>query len=498
MSVAEHDSTAFLGARRLLELLEARAVSSRELLELYLDRGGRVGEAINPFVTIDAERAMAAADAADAARSRGDRQLGSLHGLPMTVKDAFETAGLRTTSGSEMLADHVPARDADAVARLRAAGAVIFAKTNLPEFAADGQSFNSVAGTTNNPWDLERSPSGSSGGSAAALASGLTSLELGSDISGSIRLPAHACGVFGLKPSYGLVPLRGHIPGPPGTLAVADMNVAGPLARDADDLELALDVLAGPDQARAKGWRLELPPARARELARYRIAVWLDDPACRVDDELLVVLQAAISKLSNAGAQLDERTGPVALADAIRVHRTLLMAVSSSGLTDEQFSGLVGAVGAGALPDEDRSRHMRWLAQSKRDWNFVNEERARMTAAWAGFFDEYDALLCPVGPVAAIPHDHDPDMDGRRVLINGEQREYWDQVCWISMASACYLPAASVPVGLTGSGLPVGLQVIAPYLEDRTAIDVARQIAAVTGGFMAPPEPAAASSRSEA
>lgn len=479
----------FLTARQALAQLERRELSSVELLDHYLERIERLGDPINPFVTLEPELAREEARKADQERAAG-RATGVLHGLPMTVKDCFETAGMRTTCGFEGLAGYVPQQDAEAVARLRAAGAVIFGKTNLPTFAADGQSFNPVAGTTNNPWDLSRSPSGSSGGAAAALAMGFTPLELGSDISGSIRLPAHACGVFGLKPSYRAVPLAGHIPGPPGSAVVADMNVAGPLARDAGDLELAFDVVAGPGAADDKAWRLELPPPRRRESDEYRLLVWLDDEACPVDHEVLETLRAAIDRLDRAGANLEEGRGPVPLADAIRVHRTLLMGVSCSGPSDDQFAHMVGAVRAGAAAgDDDASRHLRWLTQSKRDWNAVNEERAQMTRRWAEFFERYDAVLCPVGPVAAIPHDQTPVLEQRQVMINGEPREYWDQVCWISMASACYLPAVSVPVGLTASGLPVGLQIIAPYLEDRTALDLARRVADVTGGFVPPPEP---------
>ena len=477
----------FLTATELMAKLRAGETSSRELLDLYLERIDRLGGELNAVVTVDVERARAEADAADARRAAGD-EIGPLHGLPMTVKDTFETAGMRTTAGAPFLADYVPDRDAVIVARLRDAGAVIFGKTNLPLMAADGQSYNPVHGTTGNPWDLSRSPGGSSGGSAAALAAGMTSLEVGSDISGSVRHPAAFSGVYGHKPSYGIVPLRGHIPGPPGTLAEADMNVIGPLARGIDDLELALDVIAGPHGQVATAWRLELPPARKESLADYRIAVWLDDPACRVDSEIGAVLRQAADALDNAGAQLVERPGPVPLADAIRVHRMLLMAVAASGVMDDDYAGIKGF--AASLSDDDRSdvaNHARWITADKRAWNAVNEERARMRTTCAEFFTEFDALLCPAVPCPAVPHDQSEPSTARTIQINGETRQYWDQVNWIGLASAVGLPAGAVPLGLTESGLPAGAQIVGPYLEDRTVIDVGRKVTEVTGGFQAPP-----------
>src|SRR6266849_1336134 len=254
-------------ATALAAALRRREIGCQELLDRYLERVARLNPALNAIVTLDAERARAAAE-------RADRELasGPLHGLPMTVKDTFETAGLRTTAGAPVLADYVPASDASAVARLRAAGALIFGKTNTPTFAADAQTYNPVFGTTNNPWDRARSPGGSSGGSAVAMAAGLSALELGSDIGGSIRNPAHYCGVYGHKPTHGIVPGRGHIPGPPGTLAEVDIGVVGPLARSADDLDLALSVLAGPAEDRGRAWLLELPPPRRGSLREYHVA----------------------------------------------------------------------------------------------------------------------------------------------------------------------------------------------------------------------------------
>jgi amidase len=440
-------------ATELVHLLRRRQVGSRELLEHYLARIDAQNPALNAVVTLDVEGARKAADAADRATARG-HDVGALHGLPMTIKDSFETAGMPTTAGAPDLAGYVPQQDADAVARLRAAGAVIFGKTNLPTFAMDWQTYNPLFGTTNNPWDVTRTPGGSSGGAAAAVAAGLTGLELGSDIRGSLRQPAHNTGVYTLKPSYGLVPVRGHIPGPPGTLSAPDLAVVGPIARSADDLDLALDVLAGPDAAMATAWRLRLPAARGRSLTDYRIGVWLDDPYAPVDATVKSVLAAAVQALRGAGAQVDDTARPVELAEA-----------------DVVFEKLFAAA----------------IAPGAADWNYTNEHRQQLRARWRHFFESCDVLLTPVSPVAAIEHDQSGDVGSRTIIVNGAPRPYTDQSIWTGLAGAAYLPAAVVPVGRTSGGLPVGMQVIAPYLEDRTAVDVARHLGHLLGGYETPP-----------
>ncbi len=297
------DDLAYESARSISAAIRDGRLKSRDHLEAMLDRIERLNGPLNAVVTLDAERARREADAADAALSRGVK-LGPLHGVCMTIKDSFETQGMRTTSGAPELSDYVAETDAVPVARLREAGAVIVGKTNLPIYAGDAQSYNEVFGQTNNPWNVERTPGGSSGGAAAALAAGFTPLELGSDIGGSIRGPAHTCGVTGHKPSFGIVPALGQIPGPPGTLTQADLAVAGPMARDVDDLELALDVLAGPDDWHRVGYRLELPPPRHTELRNYRIAVWLDEPSCPLDASVRALLGEAAKSLESAGARV--------------------------------------------------------------------------------------------------------------------------------------------------------------------------------------------------
>jgi amidase len=448
------DDLAFLPAVELLDLMASRQVSSRELLGLYLDRVERINPAVNAIVTLDAERAEVRAGAADDARARGE-SWGPMHGLPITVKDVFETQGLRTTAGALELSDYVPDRDAVLVARLRRAGAVIFAKTNTPTMAADGQTFNELFGTTNNPWDLGRTPGGSSGGCGAALAAGLTPLSFGSDIAGSIRIPANFCGVYGHKPTFGLVPQRGHIPGPPGQLIDRDINVVGPLARDARDLDLAMSVLAGPMTQEALAWHAPMPPPAGRELRELRVGAWLDDPACPVDATLRGRFDALVDALRDAGATVDTDARPAfEFAEAFDLFLHLLR----------------------IRPDE---------VTTHADWLRLDERRQAFREQWAALFDRYDVLLCPVCSTPPFPHDQRP-REERQYLINGEARPMSDYVGWVGIVGMAYLPSTATPLGVNAAGLPVGVQVVGPHLADRRTIDVAGRLAQIIGGFSRP------------
>jgi amidase len=473
-------------AREILAALRAEKVSSRELLERYLARVEQLGPRVNAVVTLDADGARKRADAADAARARGE-SLGPLHGLPITVKDCFETAGLRTTAGARELAGHVPARNAVAVQRLLDAGAVLFGKTNTPAWAMDWQTYNELFGTTSNPWDAARTPGGSSGGSAAALAAGLSGLELGSDIGGSIRIPAHFCGLFGHKPSWGIVPQRGHIPGLPGSLVEQDINVVGPLARGAADLALALDVLAGPLADHARAWRLSLPPPRHSRAADWRVAAWFDDPDFPVDASVREILEGAASALRRAGVRVDERARPAfSLAQAVDLFRRLLAAVTSETLPDAVFARLVaGAEGGeeeGALAAFGRALGMR-----HREWLRLHQERQQLRAQWADFFRDVDLLLCPVSPLPALRHDQSDPMLLRTIQVNGATRSYMDHFAWMGPVGVAWLPASVAPLGRTPEGLPVGLQIVAPQFEDRSAIAFAGLVEETLGGFQVPP-----------
>ncbi|HZR79534.1 MAG TPA: amidase [Candidatus Binatia bacterium] len=480
------EEIAFLPAREIAALIARREVGSRELLEVYLDRIARLDGDVRAVVALDAERARARADAADVALARGE-SWGPLHGVPMTIKDTFEVAGLRTTAGARELADHVPERDAVAVRRLLGAGAVIFGKTNVPFMAMDVQTYNAVHGRTDNPWDPSRTPGGSSGGAAAALAAGFTALEYGSDIGGSIRTPANWCGVYGHKPTHGIVPHRGHIPGPPGTHAEPDLGVVGPLGRSADDLDLALAVTAGPSGDRAVAWRLELPAARRSRLRDYRVAAWLDDPAAPVAPEVATCLRGAIDELRRAGVTVDEDARPpYGLPDVVRTYQHLLFSVTVAGLPDPVFARLT-ATASELTGDDAYARVARFGTCSHREWLGANEARERMRAGLGAFFRDYDVLLMPGAGVPAIPHDPTDPMTSRTIDVGGVRRSYYDLFSWIALATLTFHPATMAPIGQTAAGLPVGLQIVGPYLEDRTPIDFARGLAGLVGGFRRPP-----------
>ena len=451
-------------AGHLARMVRNREISSRELLEIYLERIDRLNPQLNAVVTLDAEGAAEAAARADGETARGDA-VGPLHGLPMTVKDAIEVGGMRSTGGAAALRDHVPAADAPVVARLRRAGAVVMGKTNVPEWSGDIQTYNDVFGVTSNPWDLSRTPGGSSGGPAAAVAAGMTSFETGTDIGGSIRIPSSFCGICGHKPSYGIVSQRGYLDHVGGGVIDADINVFGPLARSVDDLEMLLDVLAGPDAEDAPAWRLDLPPARHSELRDYRVGLWLDDPACQVDAAALGVLRQAADSLSDAGARVSEVRPPLDLKEIEGLFGALLLAAISVSVNRPVAEALAG-------------NHLDWLQ--------LTEKRAAVRGVWAEWFRDFDVLLCPVLPMLPFPHDTEGTINDRYVIINGRSRPQSETLSWTGLVGVAYLPSTVVPVG-QAAGLPVGVQVVGPYLEDRTSLFVARRLAELRGGVIPPP-----------
>jgi amidase len=478
----------YRSATQLLAALRARELSAAELLEHFAARLERVNPALNAVVATNFEAARAKARAADAAPARGEAA-GALHGLPMTVKDAIEVVGMPTTCGAPALAKHFAERSADSAERLAEAGAVIFGKTNTPLWAGDFQTYNEVYGTTRNPWDPARIPGGSSGGSAAAVAAGLAPLELGSDIGGSIRNPSHFCGVYGHKPSYGIVSDRGHIPGPPGNLAPTDLNVVGPIARTPLDLELALGVLAAPRPEDAAAWRVALPPSRHERLAGFRVAAWLSDPAGPpISAEVAGLLEAAVQRIAGAGARVDVAARPaIDVAASHGTYLRLLYAVIAAGFPEELLRGFEQARPGLAADDHSPFAEMvRGGVGPHREWLRDNEARWRVRRSWAELFRDFDVLLCPIMPVAAFPHDHSP-IETRTVDVDGASVSYLSLVFWAGLVTVAGLPSTVVPVGRTRAGLPVGMQVVAPYLEDRTALRFARCLEDLLGGFVPPP-----------
>jgi len=481
---------AFRPATELAAAIKSREISSTELLECYLDRIERFNPGLNAVVTLDVERARREAGEADSRLAQGV-PVGPLHGLPMTVKDSLETRGMRTTCGAPQLAGYVPERDAAAVARLRGAGAIVVGKTNLPMWAGDCQTYNEVFGTTGNPWDPARTPGGSSGGSAAAVAAGLSALELGSDLGGSLRIPAHWCGVYALKPSFGVVPSRGHIPPPPGMLAQLDIGVLGPIARSADDLALCLPVIAGPDQADAAGWRLSLPPAPERNITQWRVAVWPDEPGWPLDRAVAARLTAAADSLAAAGMRVEEAR-PVDLDRSLDLAQRLIQGGVGAMVPQPQYDAL--ARRAAALAPGDGSppaRFARNTTQSARQLGQAKQEQLALRAAWADFFTRHDILLSPAMRTSAIPHDHNPDVDARTVTVNGEPVRYADQFAWLQAVGVACLPAVAAPAGLTADGMPAGIQIVGPYLHDHTVIAFSQILAELAGGFTPPPAYAA-------
>jgi amidase len=474
----------FQSATAIAQAIREGKLTARDALEHFLGRVDRLNGPINAIVVQDREGARARADAADAARAAG-APLGPLHGVPMTIKESYQFAGTATTYGIPEMRDNVTASTALAIQRLAAAGANVFGKTNVPIRLADFQSYNDIYGVTNNPWDLGRTPGGSSGGAAAALAAGLTGLEMGSDIGGSIRNPAHFCGVFGHKPTWNLIPPRGH--GLDDSVSPTDISVVGPLARSAADLETVMRVAAGPDEIETPGLKIDLPELRA-PMSDLRIGVWASaDPFCPTSAAVGARVQAVADALGRAGAKVDDKARPDFSAEhSHQVFSALLLSAMAARLPDEEFSRRI-AQAEGAAPDDQRPSvvQARWQTMRLRDWARQNEARNKLRWAWRRFFDEVDFLITPVMPVTAFPHDHGPE--GARVIdVDGASLPYFNQTFWAGLAGGVYLPATVFPAGLAVDGLPVGLQIIGPAYGDLRTIQLAGRLERMGFGFVAP------------
>ena len=471
----------FASALEAAEAIRKKHISSFELTQQTFARIDEYNPRLNAFTYQLGEEALARAKHADEVQASG-KSLGSLHGVPVHVKESYGVAGHPCTWGIPALKDSKAPSNSEVVARLLSAGAVLIGATNVPIGLGDCQSYNQIYGTTNNPWDVKRTPGGSSGGSAAALAAGLGYLSVGSDIGGSIRTPAHFCGVYGHKPSLDLVNMQGHLPGgqhqDPGFSTL--LAVGGPLARSAEDLLAALRVLGGPADYSAKAWKWELPAARHESLREFRVGYALDDPYCTVTPETKAVLENTIQKLERAGATL-KRGWPagVKIEELNQNYRFNLDAFIFSVETPEQQEAerKEAAASGKVMPG----------LVSFADWQQQNFRRLRYRAQWQSYFDEVDVFLSPVAFTTAFQHDHTEPHDKRKIATVHGPRDYDDMGRWIAHATLTGCPATIAPVGRGEGGLPVGLQIMGPYWEDATPIIFAKLLAQLLGGFVAPP-----------
>lgn len=475
------DTIAFSSASALAKLVRDREIGCLELTDLYIERIERLDARLNAVVVRDFERAREAARRLDGAAEPG----GPLHGVPITLKESFDVAGLPTTWGHAEKRANVAGRDSLAVERLKAAGAVVIGKTNVPRSLADWQSYNDVYGSTNNPWDLGRSPGGSSGGSAAAMAAGLSGLEMGSDIAGSIRQPAHSCGVYGHKPSWGLMPPRGHSLA--GAAAMTDISCIGPLARSAEDLELVLGLVGRPDPMDS-ALALALPPGPT-SLRGLRVALWPENEVCPTDPEIVGRLDELATFLEREGAVVGRATRPpLDDAESFGLFGQLLVAALSGRASPEEFARVTARIAA--LDPADRSmdaQATRAGNMSHPAWLALNERRHRLRQGFEAFLGEWDVLICPIFGLPALTHQQEGETNDRTLTVGDKTIPYNSQMFWPGVIGVFHLPATAIPLGLTRDGLPVGAQIVGPLHGDRITIATARLLERSWRGFVAPP-----------
>jgi amidase len=476
-------------AIELTAAMDARRVSAVELAEAAIKRIELHDGDINAVPIRDFERALTAARGADAARARGEER--PLLGVPMTVKESFNIAGLPTTWGIPPFRDFIATQTALAVTRLEVAGAVVLGKTNVPVALGDLQTYNPIYGTTNNPWDLSRTPGGSSGGSAAALAAGFGAVSIGSDIAGSLRVPAHFSGVYGHKATFGLLPSRGHTAPPAPPLAYErDLTVIGPMTRSAADLSLMLDLLAEPDETTLGiAFRLALRPARHDDLASYRVLVVDTHPLISTSSDVRTAIDRLASELAAAGVRVERQSTLLPdQVEAARLYMRLLLAsIGASYSSDAYERARTVAERIGSADVSLAAERARGSALSHRDWIATDAIRTRHRAQWGELFTEFDIVLCPPAPTTAFPHDQSPDQWSRTISIDGVDYPYADQLVWAGIATAPGLPATVAPIGRSEQGLPIGVQLIGPMFEDRTPVRFAELLEREFGGFAPPP-----------
>lgn len=477
---------AYSTALEIAAAIKNKDISATEITQTYIDRIEQYDTEINAVVVRRFEAALKEAAEADA-RVQSGEALGPLHGVPMTIKESYVLADTPSTWGIEAFADNMSSEDGLAVARFKAAGATFLGKTNVPTDLADYQSYNPIYGTTGNPWDTSRTPGGSSGGSSASLAAGFAALEAGSDIGGSIRNPAHFCGVYGHKPTYGIVPMQGHALVP--NIPDADLAVCGPLARSAGDLSVALDIMAGPAPREATGWRLELPAGDISDLSKLRVAVWHTEAIAPVDTETRDRVQQVADTFARLGAKVDDQARPdFDFTAAHANYQTLLTAVMSAALKGDLLAAAEERAARYTAGDQSAEAvSARAAVISHRDWIRTNTKREKLRLAWQQFFEDYDLLICPQMATPAFPHDQSEPLAMREIQVDGVAQAYFQQSFWSGIVVNSYLPSTVFPTGLSKSGLPIGLQAVSAPYRDHRCIQTAGLITEHLGGFEAPP-----------
>ncbi len=447
----------FSSATQLAAAIQSGQVSATQVLEAHLTQIEQYNPALNAVVTLDSDRAREQARLADAALARGE-VWGLLHGLPFTLKDAHATAGMRTTTGFSPL-DHVPQKDSTITARLKAAGGILIGKTNVAAMLADFQSNNPIFGRTNNPWNLDRTSGGSSGGAAAAIAAGMTPFDIGTDLSGSIRIPTHFCGVFGLKPTEHRIPLTGLIPGLPPPRSVRIMSCIGPMARTVEDLTLLYSLMAGPDGQDTEVQPVSIDAVPELNLSQLRIAFATTFPDLAIAIDIRDAIAKLATQLNSLGATVEEATLPT--LDCIQ----------------ERFGELVGMM-VGAFQPEAQAQPTT-LAQ----YLEALHHRDQAILAWEQFFEQWDVLLCPVSMVTAFPHCE----AGATLQVNGQQVEYWSISAHCSVFNYTGHPAVVLPYKLDRDGLPIGIQLVGKRWNESRLLAIAQVLTQVTGAFQQPP-----------
>ncbi|UCI19556.1 amidase [Mesorhizobium sp. B2-1-8] len=451
---------AFSTATELATAIRNRKISAVEALDAHLARIDRHNPAVNAVISLDRDNARERAKKADAALARGEA-LGPLHGVPFTLKDMHETFGMRTTVGFPPFADYVAKEDSPVVIRLKAAGGVLMAKTNVATMLSDWQSDNPLFGRTCNPWNLQRTPGGSSGGAAAAVCTGMTPFDVGTDMQDSIRLPAAFCGVYGLKPTEHRVSLAGAFPDPGGAArGVRLMSCLGPLARSVDDLSLIYRIIAGPDGHDTDPAPVPVEAMPKLDLQTSRIAFALSFPGFPVAGDISAAVENLARQLQDACAIIEEAKLP-----KLDLHDDLAEGGALIGMMMEA---------AQETPEQPTSVSRWFEALARRDKSIL---------AWDRFFEDWDALLCPVAMTTAFPHC----APGTAIKVDGKDQSYWMLPAYGAVFNYSGHPALSMPCGQDSAGLPIGLQLVGKRWSEARLLAIAKAMEPLAGGFRRPP-----------